>query len=88
VTVFVPIFPIDGTVAALASESVWRRFAALRDRVEAHPTDLVAIRDVLGPLETELWEEANEVAGDPTHEAAFLDRSWRRIDAALHELGG
>jgi secernin len=86
VSVFVPIFPTAGTVAALATEAVWRRFAALRDRVDAQPTELLAVREVLGPLEAELWDEADEVAGDPLREAPFLDAAWARVDTALRTL--
>jgi secernin len=74
-SVYVPVVPPDRVPAALADPATWHRFAALRDRVEADPGQLVAIRAVLGPLEADLWQRA-----DPTD-------AWPDVDAALQRLG-
>lgn len=62
----------DG-VAALGDEATWRRFAALRDLVEADEGALAQVRSVLAPLESSMW-----AAGAP---------DWPAVDAALRTLG-
>jgi hypothetical protein len=77
-SVFVPLRPFAASNASaiteLARPETWRRFAALRDRAEAHDDALAAIRAVLGPLEADLWSEQPP---DP----------WARVDRALTSLG-
>ncbi len=92
--VFVPLFPPLAPAPVLAQESTWHRFAAVRARVEA-PRDaegrleaLVAVRAVLGPLEADLWSEADVLAPDPDPErvAAFGTDAGRRILDALDRV--
>jgi secernin len=83
VSVFVPVFGTH-VPAALGHEGTWRAFAALRDRVEADGDALAEIRAVFGPLEAELWAEADAVSARPQEHARFAEGAWRRLDAALH----
>jgi hypothetical protein len=86
-SVYVPGF---GTAVApeLADAATWARFAFLRDRVEADGGALGAVRAVLGPVERDLWDEADALAdaGDAA-QAAFVARAFRPVDAALTRLG-
>jgi dipeptidase len=86
VSVFVPVFPTAELPIELADSKTWRRFAALRARVEAEPNALREVRAVLAPLETALWAEADELVADPRERRAFVDSSWRRVDEALRAL--
>ncbi len=86
VSVYVPVFPPDAVPPALGDPAVWRSFAALRDRVEADGEALAEIRGVFGPLESKLWAEADEVAGDPASRAAFVAEAWKRVAKALGSL--
>jgi hypothetical protein len=86
VSVYLPGFGPNAP-AALADPSTWARFARLRDRVEADPDELAGIRARLGPLESELWAEADEAAPDAERRAAFAADAWPRVDAALALLG-
>src|SRR5437667_5264744 len=56
--VYVPFFP-PAVPAALGDPAQWQRFARLRDRVEADPDALPAVRAVLAPIESDLWAEAD-----------------------------
>ena len=85
-SVFVPVFPSDGVPSELADEKTWRRFAMLRDRVEVDDAALAEIRAVLGPLEAELWEDADRVAGDRGAERSFVASVGPRLEAALDQL--
>jgi hypothetical protein len=79
VGVYVPVFPTSDVPAELSNPETWARFARLRDRAEGAggTEELAEIRSVLGPVESDLWEEADETgaSGD-----------WRRIDDALTKL--
>jgi secernin len=86
VSVYVPVFPPFAVPAALSRPETWTRFAALRDRVERDAGALAEVREVFAPLETELWAEADEVAGDPDEHRAFVERSWSRVEEALTSL--
>jgi secernin len=90
-SVFVPVFPPEGVAPAFAEEATWRRFAALRDRVEADGAALEVIRAVLGPLEAALWSAADELAAtgaaaDPVRRRSFAQTAWAEVDAALASL--
>lgn len=85
-SVFVPIFPPEGVPGCLSDEKTWRRFAALRDRVESDASALAAIRSVLGPLEAELWAGADTAAGDERAQRDFVESIGVRIDEALDRL--
>lgn len=86
-SVYLPVFPTISVPAAFAEAATWHRFAALRDRVESGREALVAVRGVLGPLESRLWEEADGASTDPTAHAAFVASAWHALDEALTRLG-
>jgi secernin len=86
-SVYVPVFPPAAVPSQLASTATWTRFAALRDRVEDDPAELPAVRAVLGPLETELWQRADADANDPSAHDACVMEAWRAVDVALVRLG-
>jgi hypothetical protein len=87
VGVYVPAFP-PPLPAALGDEAQWQRFARLRERAEADPDALAAIRGELAPVEAQLWDEADALASafDPERAAAFAATAWRPVDAALSRL--
>jgi len=86
-SVFVPVFP-PLVPAALASEATWWRFARLRDRVEADPDALGAVRAVLAPVEAELWDGADAAAsGTDAARARFVREAWAPVADALDRLG-
>ena len=87
VSVYVPAFPPAAVTAELSDPANWSRFAALRERVERDGGELRAIREVLAPIEAQLWEAADEVCADPDRRARFTAGAWRRVDAGLAELG-
>ena len=80
-SIYVPAFP--RTVAGpppfvpfeLSGEELWHAADALRQRVEDDPGALAAIREVLDPVENELWAEADEVLHRPGDWAA-TGASW------------
>lgn len=88
-SVYVPVFPPFGVPAGLAREDSWRRFAALRDRVEIDADTLGPVRAVLGPVEADLWDAADAAAA--TGRAApvddYLASAWANVDGALTRLG-
>jgi len=88
-SVYVPVFPPALTPPELADAATWPRFAALRDRVEGERgvDELAEIRAVLAPLELELWEEADAIAGDLSERETFVAAVWSRIEPALDKLG-
>jgi secernin len=59
----------------LSSEAMWRAADALRHQLVADPHAIGSIREVLSPVEDELWYEADEVAGRPDLWAA-VGSSW------------
>lgn len=85
-SVYVPVFP-PSVPPALAAPATWARFAHLRDRVEADGDALHAVRAVLGPVEAELWDEADAEAPDPARRATFAAGAWAAVDDALTRLG-
>jgi secernin len=82
VSVFVPVFGTHVS-AALGDARTWHAFAALRDRVEADGDALAEVRAVFGPLEAELWAEADTIAARPKEHARFAEEAWRRVAEAL-----
>ncbi|GIU87593.1 MAG: dipeptidase [Acidimicrobiia bacterium] len=86
--VFVPTFP-PAVPPSLASPREWARFDGLRARVEERPGALAEVRAVLGPIEAELWDEADDLASrdDPAAERAFAGTVWERVDTGLRRLG-
>jgi secernin len=92
VSVYVPAFvrtaagPPPFVPFELSNEAMWRAVDGLRARVEANPESIGPIREVLDPVEGELWAEADDVAGQP-HRWAEVASSWgaralRAIQAA------
>jgi dipeptidase len=86
-SVYVPVFPPTPVPDQLGQEATWTRFAALRDRVETDPAAAAEVRAVLGPLETALWDEADEVTDDPATRRRWEAGVFDRVDAALRALG-
>jgi len=87
VSVYVPGFP--GAIAPQLSEgSQWDRFRELRERVQTDGSRLAEVRAVLGPVEADLWDEADALAAipDPEQLAAFANRAWAPVHAALTRL--
>src|SRR5436190_1352043 len=86
--VFVPFFP-PAPPTALSDPAQWQRFTRLRERVEADPDALPAVRRVLAPVEAELWTDADDcfATGEPAALAAFPGTASARVDAALEALG-
>lgn len=107
VSIYIPVFPPDPVPHELGLETTWRRFAALRERVEgpfstfeqtvewdpvACRERLAEVRSVLAPLETELWDETDELVAsgavaDASRRGSWIDATWPRVDAALSRLG-
>jgi secernin len=85
-SLYVPVFPPLGVPPELGDPRTWAAFAALRDRVEADGDTLGPIREALGPLETELWQEADEAAAGPGAREAFVASVWPRVAEALDRL--
>ncbi len=89
VSVYVPTFP--RTVAGpppfvpveLSGEELWHAADALRRRVEEDPAALQSIREVLDPVEAELWADAAEVLDQPARWPA-AGATWG--SRALHAL--
>jgi secernin len=81
-SVFVPLTVSPdgrpGAPRALADAATWRRFAALRDRVEADGAALAEVRAVLAPVEDALWAAPTPPPSDEAEAA---------LDAALTRLG-
>jgi hypothetical protein len=87
-SVYVPCFP-PAVAPELADAEQWRRFARLRDRVEAEPDRLAQVQAVLAPVEAELWAEADAAfaSSERSRLDAFARTAFTPIDAALHRLG-
>ena len=69
-----PFVPLE-----LSGEELWRACDAVRRRVEVDPEALTAVREVLHPVEDELWADADDVLERP-------DR-WAAAGAACGEPG-
>ena len=70
-SIYVPAFPRTAAGPPpfvpfeLSSEDLWLAADALRRLVEADPDALPLVRDVLKPVEDELWAESHEVLEQP-----------------------
>jgi hypothetical protein len=91
-SVFVPVLapsrstgpaPVPG---ALAQEEPARRFGALGRAAETDAGVLEAVRAVLGPVEAELWDEADALDADAARWQAFALDAGRRVTGALDTL--
>ncbi len=89
VSIYVPAFPRTAAgpppfvPRELSGEELWHAADALRQLVETDPDALPAIRETLGPVEDELWAEADDVLQDPSRWAE-VGESWG--GRALHAL--
>ena len=89
VSIYVPAFP--RTVAGpppfvplqLSGEELWHAAAALSERVEDDPAALEGVREVLDPVEDELWADAFDVLEQPARWSA-VGAAWG--SRALHAL--
>jgi len=87
-SIYVPAFPRTAAgpppfiPLELSSEDLWHAADAVRQRVEDDPGALPAVREVLQPVEDELWAEADDVLEDPSR-WADTGATWgsRALDA-------
>jgi hypothetical protein len=89
VSIFVPVSATEATPTGLADPQAWRRVAGLRDLVDADPALLTEIREALDPLETGLWDEADQLADAEADGSAwirFSQRAHRQADDAARQL--
>jgi secernin len=88
-SVYVPVFPPHLVPPELRQPATWKRFAALRDRIESDPDALASIRARLAPVEAELWDRADTAVG--RHDPVALDELngavWAPVEDALRSLG-
>jgi hypothetical protein len=66
---------------------MWRAADALRERVDADPDAIAAIREVLDPVEDELWFEAAAIVETPDRWADVAGSWGARALAALQSCG-
>ncbi|MDQ1476661.1 MAG: hypothetical protein QOE62_1890 [Actinomycetota bacterium] len=87
-SVFVPCFA-PAVAPELSDEAQWRRFARLRDGIEAAPSRLAEVRAELAPVETELWAGAEGAfaTGERSPLDTFARTAFAPVDAALLRLG-
>jgi secernin len=87
-SVYVPCFP-PSMPPELADADTWRRFARLRDRVEAAPAGLAEVQAELLVVEHDLWAAAEtaHASGEAARRDAFARTAFAPVDAALHRLG-
>jgi hypothetical protein len=82
-SIFVPVFPrsVAGpppfVPPELSGEELWHAADALRQLVEDDPAALAGIREVLRPVEDELWAAADDVLSQPGR-WAIVGASWGR----------
>jgi secernin len=88
VSVYVPCFA-PAIAPELADASQWKRFARLRDLVEAEPAALARTQAVLGAVEADLWAGADNayLTGERSRLDAFAATAFAPVDEALHRLG-
>jgi hypothetical protein len=86
--VYVPCFP-PAIAPELADAEQWRRFARLRDRVEATPDRLAEVQAALADVEAELWAGADAafVSGARARLESCARTAFAPVNAALHRLG-
>jgi secernin len=86
-SVYVPVFPPAGVPSELGDPGTWSRFARLRDRVERDGDELGEIREVLAPIEAELWVAADDACGNAESRERFVARAWLPVESGLVKLG-
>jgi secernin len=88
-SIYVPAFPrsVAGpppcVPVELSGEQLWHAADGLRQRVEEDPDAVAGIREVLDPVEDDLWADADDVLDRPGRWAA-ASASWG--SRALHAL--
>jgi secernin len=93
-SVFIPVLaPSPSTPRASVPDFVARpgsahRLAALSRAAERDAITLHAVRDVLGPVEAALWDEADTLDADPVRWREFASTTERRVLGALDTLAG
>jgi dipeptidase len=87
ISVYVPFFPPDVPVV-LRDPAQWQRFARLRDRAETEPDGLARVRQVLAPIEHDLWEAADAAyaAGTEQARATFAADATGALTSGLDTL--
>ena len=87
-SVYVPFFP-PHVPTVLCDPAQWERFACLRERVETDPGGLAAVREVLAPIEQELWDAADAAfaAGTQATLSAFTADASAHVASGLAALG-
>jgi secernin len=89
-SVFVPVFPPLGIPSELTRPEMWATFEALRPAVEGPEgtAALHTVRSVLGPLESELWEQADACAtpGRGAERTEYLSDVGHRLIGALRRI--
>jgi dipeptidase len=91
-SVFVPVLapspsaPHAPFPGALAQETAAWRFAGVSRAAEVDVACLGAVRAVLGPLETALWDEADTLDDDVVRWQAFVADADRRVVGALDTM--
>ena len=88
VSVYVPFFGMPDLTPAMVDARLWQAGAELRRRVEEDGEELFSVRDVLDPLEAELWAEADELIDQPARWNRFHVDAWRRVQVATEWLTG
>jgi hypothetical protein len=88
VSVYVPFLGMPDLTPAMVDARLWQAGAELRRRVEEDGEELFSVRDVLDPLEAELWAEADELIDQPARWNRFHVDAWRRVRAATEWLTG
>jgi secernin len=89
VSIYVPLFPRSAAGPPpfvpfeLSNEALWWAADALRSQVEVDPDALGAIREVLDPVEHELWFEADDIIERPDRWADVAQSWGGRALAAL-----
>jgi secernin len=93
VSIYVPAFartaagPPPFVPPELSREAMWRAADALREWVDADPDAIGAVREVLDPVEAELWFEADDIVETPDR-WPDMAKSWGgRALAALQSCG-
>jgi secernin len=86
-SVFVPFTPVAPLPEVLSDEATWHAFDRLSRFVEDEPEALERVREHLGRLEDQLWEEAGSLGGEPERWVEFGEKASSRIRLALDAPG-
>jgi secernin len=86
VSVYVPTFGVPDRAVGMVDARLWHAGAELRRRVEKDGDELSVVREVLDPLEAELWAEADELVDQPAQWGRFHIDARRRVEVAVDRL--